>query len=193
MPCLIFFTDDEVSEINQNQSESAVHLTAESVAQFMKSVNRIRFNSLTATNNLDLYKQEKYKKTRSNSCPSLPKLSSVDYEDSEDEDEGELSRSASTISTLKRQTSQTSQQDSQQSALPVVTTVTTETSTVTMTTSSHISITSCPMFKQSDNQPVPQSQNSFMDVIKNSLLPNSMHLCQRCKTYMVSDKNQGNS
>ncbi|XP_076090553.1 hamartin-like isoform X1 [Mytilus galloprovincialis] len=183
--------DDEVSEINQNQSESAVHLTAESVAQFMKSVNRIRFNSLTATNNLDLYKQEKYKKTRSNSCPSLPKLSSVDNEDSEDEDEGELSRSASTISTLKRQTSQTSQQDSQQSALPVVTTVTTETSTVTMTTSSHISITSCPMFKQSDNQPVPQSQNSFMDVIKNSLLPNSMHLCQRCKTYMVSDKNQG--
>ncbi|XP_063425225.1 hamartin-like isoform X2 [Mytilus trossulus] len=183
--------DDEVSEINQNQSESAVHLTAESVAQFMKSVNRIRFNSLTATNNLDLYKQEKYKKTRSNSCPSLPKLSSVDNEDSEDEDEGELSRSASTISTLKRQTSQTSQQDSQQSALPVVTTVTMETSTVTMTTSSHISITSCPMFKQPDNQPVPQSQNSFMDVIKNSLLPNSMHLCQRCKTYMVSDKNQG--
>ncbi|CAG2207837.1 TSC1 [Mytilus edulis] len=183
--------DDEVSEINQNQSESAVHLTAESVAQFMKSVNRIRFNSLTATNNLDLYKQEKYKKTRSNSCPSLPKLTSVDNEDSEDEDEGELSRSASTISTLKRQTSQTSQQDSQQSALPVVTTVTMETSTVTMTTSSHISITSCPMFKQPDNQPVPQSQNSFMDVIKNSLLPNSMHLCQRCKTYMVSDKNQG--
>ncbi|XP_071155173.1 hamartin-like isoform X2 [Mytilus edulis] len=183
--------DDEVSEINQNQSESAVHLTAESVAQFMKSVNRIRFNSLTATNNLDLYKQEKYKKTRSNSCPSLPKLLSVDNEDSEDEDEGELSRSASTISNLKRQTSQTSQQDSQQSALPVVTTVTMETSTVTMTTSSHISITSCPMFKQPDNQPVPQSQNSFMDVIKNSLLPNSMHLCQRCKTCMISDKNQG--
>ncbi|XP_052092661.1 hamartin-like isoform X3 [Mytilus californianus] len=183
--------DDEVSEITQNQSESRVHLTAESVAQFMKSVNRIRFNSLTATNNLDLYKQERYKKTRSNSCPSLPKLSSVDNEDSEDENEEELSRSTSMVSNLKRQISQTSQQDSPQSSLPVVTTVTTETSSVTMTTSSHISITSCPVFTQSDNQPVPQSQNSFMDVIKNSLLPNSMHLCQRCKTYMVSDKNQG--
>ena len=182
--------DDEVSEITQSHrsSQSPVHLTAESVAQFMKSVNRIRFNSLTATNTMDIYKQERFKKSRSRSCPSLPKVISVENEDSEgDSDSDQLSRSVSMTSSFK-QISQTSQ-NNQPTTLPVVTTVTTDARTVT-TTTSQISITSCPIFSSQDNQSQMQSHNSFMDMMKKSLLPNCIHLCHRCKAYMISDKNQ---
>lgn len=181
--------DDEVSDITQCRPNSVVHLTAESVAQFMKSVNRIRFNSLTATNSMEVYKQERFKSSRSRSCPSLPKLASVENEDSEDDsDSDQLSRSVSMASNFKQQMSEPDT-DNHPAALPVVTTVTTEISTVVTTTSS-ISITSCPIFSPHDSQPNVQSQNSFMDIMKNSLLPNSVHLCQKCKAYMVSDKNQ---
>lgn len=166
-----------------------MHLTAESVAQFMKSVNRIRFNSLTATNTMDIYKQERFKKSRSRSCPSLPKVISVENEDSEgDSDSDQLSRSVSMTSSFK-QILQTSQ-NNQPTTLPVVTTVTTDARTVT-TTTSQISITSCPIFSSQDNQSQMQSHNSFMDMMKKSLLPNCIHLCHRCKAYMISDKNQG--
>lgn len=150
----------------------------------MKSVNRIRFNSLTATNTMDLYKDKG--STRSRSCP---KLTSMEDEEESVGSEGEMSRSVSIATEIQEQSH--SSQNSQVTAVPVVTTVAIDTKTVTMTTS-NISITSCPAFIQSvnsqDNQP---PQTSLMDVLKTTLLPNSMHLCQKCKSCMLSGKDDG--
>lgn len=83
------YDDEEVSELTRT---GVVALTAESVQQFMKKVNRIRFNSLTAGNNIN--KKPKFG-ARSRSCPHLPKIESPES----DGDDTDISRSAS--ATLK--------------------------------------------------------------------------------------------
>ena len=80
--------DKEVSELTQegpdddSTSESSmgvpshippnVQMTAESVAAFMKQVNRIRFNSMNVTSQEKTVKERPY--SRSNSCPNLKVL-----------------------------------------------------------------------------------------------------------------------
>lgn len=63
-------------------------LTSESVKKFMKSVNRIRFNSLTVTNGMEP-EQVRFGSKRSRSCPQFPKIETMS-----EEDEG-ISRSVS--------------------------------------------------------------------------------------------------
>ncbi|XP_052220850.1 hamartin-like isoform X5 [Dreissena polymorpha] len=86
--------DDEVSELTSNSQGTHPTLTAESVKKFMKSVNRIRFNSLTATNTVEPAKPKFSSKSRSRSCPQFPKVTTT-YEDDEDEEE-DVVRSLST-------------------------------------------------------------------------------------------------
>ncbi|XP_041368930.1 hamartin-like [Gigantopelta aegis] len=91
--------DQEVSELTKSDSsDSCEHpsdprQTAESVKQFMKKVNRIRFNSLTNNGNLDHNSAGPEKRgsvNRSLSCPLL------ELEDGVAEESETLSRSAST-------------------------------------------------------------------------------------------------
>ncbi|KAL3871551.1 hypothetical protein ACJMK2_039542 [Sinanodonta woodiana] len=96
--------DDEVSELTKFEgpagaSGSQHMITAESVAKFMKKINRIRFNSLTATNNISsLVTQGKGNLCkRSRSCPHLRKISFTEEEDEDDDDDNELSHSLSTM------------------------------------------------------------------------------------------------
>lgn len=88
-------SDDEVSELtSSSRSNIGGHpatVTAESVKMFMKKVNRIRFNSLTAANNTETSGKKIGGKHRSRSCPQFPKIETMS------EEEEELSRSASTI------------------------------------------------------------------------------------------------
>ncbi|KAH3794097.1 hypothetical protein DPMN_147628 [Dreissena polymorpha] len=86
--------DNEVSELTSNSQGTHPTLTAESVNKFMKSVNRIRFNSLTATNTVEPAKPKYSSKSRSRSCPQFPKVATT-YEDDEDGEE-DVVRSLST-------------------------------------------------------------------------------------------------
>ncbi|XP_052789916.1 hamartin-like [Mya arenaria] len=114
--------DDEVSELTSvvpgNQT-----VTAESVKKFMKSVNRIRFNSLTATNNIELNKSNKPfgAQKRSRSCPQFPKIASLNEDDDDEEEDDELSRSASTTckGPLSSSLVTSDQQDGMASSKPV--------------------------------------------------------------------------
>ncbi|KAK3586967.1 hypothetical protein CHS0354_026683 [Potamilus streckersoni] len=98
--------DDEVSELTKfarpaGASSSQHIITAESVAKFMKKINRIRFNSLTATHDINsLVPQGKGNLClRSRSCPQLRKKSSAEEErddyDVDGDDDNELSHSLS--------------------------------------------------------------------------------------------------
>jgi hypothetical protein len=79
--------DDEVSDINRSQgssnhidAESRDHsaklndpqLTAQSMQQFMKNVNRIRFNSMNTNNDSTIKRSlKRRKRVRSSSCPDF--------------------------------------------------------------------------------------------------------------------------
>ncbi|XP_053380721.1 hamartin-like isoform X2 [Mercenaria mercenaria] len=86
-------SDDEVSELTSSSRSHGGHsamLTSESVKKFMKNVNRIRFNSLTATNSIEPEQSKGFSSKRSRSCPQFPKI-----EATMEEDEELISRSAS--------------------------------------------------------------------------------------------------
>ncbi|XP_060578266.1 hamartin-like [Ruditapes philippinarum] len=87
-------SDDEVSELtSSSRSHGIGHsamLTSESVKKFMKNVNRIRFNSLTATNSIEPEPVKGFSCKRSRSCPQFPKI-----ETTMEEDEELISRSVS--------------------------------------------------------------------------------------------------
>lgn len=86
-------SDDEVCELTsrpRSQGQSA-YITAESVKKFMKSVNRIRFNSLTATQSVEHVQTRFGSQYRSRSCPQFPKM------ELKSQNDDDVSRSVSTI------------------------------------------------------------------------------------------------
>jgi len=135
-------SDDEVSELTST-GKNYPTVTAESVKKFMKSVNRIRFNSLTATNSIqDQVKTKFGPKNRSRSCPQFPKIDLTCDEDDE------LTRSSST--TYHGSKSSTNVTIDEEATFPVVTdpgvdlqdiSITSSNSTVTVCTKLETKVT----------------------------------------------------
>ena len=197
--------DDEVSELTSSTRSHTAYamLTAESVAKFMKSVNRIRFNSLTSRKSVE--KLTKLgSKTKSLSCPLLPKI------DTTMEEEEELSRSASTTfenkSSLEMNFGQktvetdigikkSSEEDpnlSVTSTGSAVTITTKQETSVTIATSeptSSLNITKCPMYADSVSASKEEKEDDFVKVFRLLLNPTSVSVCQRCQSYIPSGEN----
>ena len=69
------------STIPGDQASSLPQETSNSVKAFMKQVNRIRFNSITATNGKALQREGVARHFRTSSCPSLDSCDSGDVSD----------------------------------------------------------------------------------------------------------------
>ncbi|XP_033729532.1 hamartin-like isoform X2 [Pecten maximus] len=197
--------DDDDQEVSELTSQKPA-LTAESVQQFMKKVNRIRFNSLTAANSIP--EKQKFG-ARSRSCPHLPKIDSLE---SESDDTDSVSRSVS--ATLKVNVSPqsngklNSHQDQIVSAYhsensepcprmtvrngvkhPVDSAPNSKGSDL-LTALKEKSPSSCPVMSAgAGRDPSPDSNkvvpNMYIEMMKTLLQPGSMLVCQKC--------NQGNS
>ena len=198
--------DDEVSELTSSSRSHTAYamLTAESVAKFMKSVNRIRFNSLTSRNSVE--KLTKLgSRTKSLSCPLLPKI------DSMVEEEDELSRSASTtafhktakaLSILEQETVDGDQLP-RSSADEVNLSVTSTSSTVTITTKQEnviatpltdtsLDICKCPMYSDSRASASEKKQeDDFTKIFRLLLNPTSISVCQKCQSGVGQDGDEG--
>ena len=198
--------DDEVSELTSSSRSHTAYamLTAESVAKFMKSVNRIRFNSLTSRNSVE--KLTKLgSRTKSLSCPLLPKI------DSMVEEEDELSRSASTtafhktakaLSILEQETVDGDQLP-RSSADEVNLSVTSTSSTVTITTKQEnviatpltdtsLDICKCPMYSDSRASASEKKQeDDFTKIFRLLLNPTSISVCQKCQSGIGQDVEEG--
>ena len=198
--------DDEVSELTSSSRSHTAYamLTAESVAKFMRGVNRIRFNSLTSRKS-----SEKLTKlgarSKSLSCPLLPKI------DTTMEEEEELSRSASTTfqdkcsSDLNFEQKVVDKDEIEKPKLAVDDlnlSVTSTSSTVTITTkqetavtiatsetSSSLNLMKCPMY----TDPVMASkekEDDFTKIFRLLLNPASVATCQRCRSQTVRGEDQ---
>ncbi|XP_060069721.1 hamartin-like [Ylistrum balloti] len=192
--------DDDDQEVSELTSHTAT-LTAESVQQFMKKVNRIRFNSLTAANSIP--EKQKFG-ARSRSCPHLPKIDSLE---SESDETDSVSRSAS--ATLKVKVSpQTNDKSNslQDQKLPVPPSENSElcprmrvkngvkqtVDSSPKTTQSDVSTlpkekspSSCPVMSAGACQnPSPDNHkvvpNMYIDMMRTLLQPGSMLVCQKC-------------
>ncbi|KAJ8300717.1 hypothetical protein KUTeg_022236 [Tegillarca granosa] len=193
--------DDEVSEITQVDHDPEV--TAESVAQFMKSVNRIRFNSLS--NNVEeLLGEKKFThRLRSRSCPQLPKLVSPDFEG---EDHEPLSRSISSTFKGTFQPTEENLEEEEPETENVVVSLTKEetplynfaskTKTVGCDTDVLKNQTSVVVQSSFVNPSVSstidkQEQSESIKVfnlLKTLMLPTFSHVCQKCRNEIQSDK-----
>lgn len=199
--------DDEVSELTSSTRSSgttgsAATVTAESVKKFMKSVNRIRFNSLTATNNMDASQKKIGGKHRSRSCPQFPKIDSMDEEDEE------ISRSASTCNTEAESTSPSHM--AVNTSDPVsITTVTLATAqpaeitsdisvasqsssvtfstreetilTITSTKSTEVSVSRCPVQAGGEMKGVDSEANAFVQILRQALSSSATNMCSKCQ------------
>lgn len=178
-------------------------LTAESVAKFMKSVNRIRFNSLTSRKSVE--KLTKLgSKTKSLSCPLLPKI------DTMVEEEDELSRSVSTTAfqnvgnTLQSfeqhivdgtDLPKSAADDANLSVTSTNSTVTIKTkqeATVTIATSelnSSLNITKCPMYTDSISAS-REREDDMTRIFRLLLNPTSVAVCQKCHSQSVKGEDE---
>lgn len=194
--------DDDDQEVSALTSHK-VTLTAESVQQFMKKVNRIRFNSLTASNSIP--EKQKFG-ARSRSCPHLPKIDSLE---SEGDDTDSVSRSASVtlkvIVSPNTGSKSSSDPDKSLSAYPTekcpvmavrnsvkhpVDTGPKTAGSVSVAVPKEKSPSSCPVMSAgAGHAPSPDSSkvvpNMYIEMMKSLLQPGSMLVCQKC--------NQGNS
>ena len=195
--------DDEVSELTSSSRSHTTYamLTAESVAKFMKGVNRIRFNSLTSRNSV-----EKLSKlgSKSLSCPQLPKI------DPATEEEDELSRSASTTFPHSHTSAINFEQksvDETNKAKPVAedmnVSVTSTSSTVTITTKqettvtvsasenkSSLNITNCPLYSDPVKASREKEEDDFTKIFRQLLNPAYVSTCQRCQSQSRTGEDQ---
>lgn len=194
--------DDEVSELTSSSRShnTCAMLTAESVAKFMKSVNRIRFNSLTSRKSVE--KLTKLgSRSKSLSCPLLPKI------DTTMEEEEALSRSASTTFQNKSYYEQKDDLESAKSSEEVANlSVHSTASTVTVTTkqetsvtiatseaSSSLNITKCPMYTDSVLASRDKQEDDFIKVFRVLLNPASVAVCQRCQSQTLRGESEATS
>ena len=176
-------------------------LTAESVAKFMKGVNRIRFNSLTSRNSVE--KLSKLgSKSKSLSCPQLPKI------DPATEEDDELSRSASTTFPHSHTSDINFEQksvDEMNKAKPVAedmnVSVTSTSSTVTITTKqettvtvsenkSSLNITNCPLYSDPVKASREKEEDDFTKIFRQLLNPAYVSTCQRCQSQSRTGEDQ---
>ena len=190
--------------------DSPCSMTAESVKMFMKSVNRIRFNSLTATNSMETSSSSKKigGKHRSRSCPQFPKIESMS------EEEEEVSRSASTTcndSSMEAQTSdiQVSAADLNTSASSQVceapcdisiastnSTVTVNTKqettvTITSTSSTEVTVGKCPIYTRTVSGTEHRCDEDFVQILRQALNASSGVVCCKCQG-PVNEAQSGN-
>lgn len=207
---MVFFvedSDDEVSELTSNARSHLATLTSESVKKFMKNVNRIRFNSLTASNNIEPEKG-KFGSKRSRSCPQFPKVETMADEDDI------FSRSASTTCQDKSQLEITfvpeiteSQPEilekpvavppaqikenvcdisiSSTSSTVLINQKEVTTVTVTSTQSSEVTVAKCPMYSgiQSSTERRDEA-NDFVQLMRQVLNMPSATTCAKCQGHI---------
>ncbi|XP_021365469.1 hamartin-like [Mizuhopecten yessoensis] len=186
--------NDDDQEVSELTSQTAT-LTAESVQLFMRKVNRIRFNSLTATNSIS--EKQKFG-ARSRSCPHLPKIESLESEGDETDC---VSRSASAtlktmaspktndkLSPLQDQTilSESCPRMTSTNGVKLSVDKTTGSDLLTRTVTKEKSVPSCPVMSPGagqDQSPDVSSKvlpNMFIDMMRTMLQPGSLLLCQKC-------------
>lgn len=166
--------DQEVSDITKNPVPP-VFQTAESVAKFMRSVNRIRFNSMS--NEVEsILAQEKFgSKRNSRSCPNLDKMAVA-----EEEAEDHMSRS---VSTTFKQSSVISLpkvsgiKDNERTSTPNTEVDSTKTTNVTINlTSSVVNNITC----QKPDSANTEKETDIISLLKSVLVPTKVAVCQRC-------------
>lgn len=198
-----------MSELTSNARSHLATLTSESVKKFMKNVNRIRFNSLTASNNIEPEKS-KFGSKRSRSCPQFPKVETIADEDDI------FSRSASTTCQDKSQLEITFVPEITESQPEIVekpvavppaqikenvcdisisstsSTVTINkkevtTVTVTSTQSSEVTVAKCPMYAGIPNNSSTESRdeaNDFVQLMRQVLNMPSATTCIKCQGHI---------
>lgn len=190
-------------------SNNPANITAESVKMFMKSVNRIRFNSLTATNNMEASSKKIGGKHRSRSCPQFPKIDSMSEEDEE------VSRSASTtyndpesetagpnnlISSTEADPPVSSHVAEHSAGLSVANSNSTftmstkqeTTVTITSTTSTEVTVNKCPMYTRTTSGPGATFENrDCVQILRQALNASSSLVCSKCQG-LVDGTQSGN-
>ena len=181
-------------------------ITAESVAKFMKNVNRIRFNSLSTSKSVNL--SANFGSKRSRSCPQLPKIEPMT------EEEEVVSRSASTTMNNQETLSSNLEEnmkidkgdkkvkenlcDISISSTGSTVTVNTKQETkisVETTTTSTISVAKCPVYSNSSTTNNGRSgsseENQFTELFKQLLNPIAVSTCQSCVNRQRSSTEPG--
>ncbi|XP_048773723.2 hamartin-like isoform X3 [Ostrea edulis] len=174
--------DQEVSDLTKNPVPPMFQ-TAESVAKFMRSVNRIRFNSMT--NEVEtILAQEKYSCRRnSRSCPNLHKMPVP-----EEEVEDPLSRSVST--TFKTSSGTPKVNEMKENAEMMTSTPKTnmsKTSNVTINMASHV-VNNITYHRMDSSR--SEKESDFMTVLKSVLVPTKVAVCQRCSAQCFTSPNK---
>lgn len=162
--------------------------TAESVAKFMRSVNRIRFNSMS--NEVEsILAQEKFcSKRNSRSCPSLDKMAVA-----EEEAEDHMSRSVSTTfkeSSVVNLPKTSGIKGTERTSTPNTEADTTKTTNVTINlTSSVVNNIAC----QKSDTASSDKERDIISLLKSVLVPVKVALCQRCSTQCLTNESPNKS
>nr|XP_022325080.1 hamartin-like isoform X2 [Crassostrea virginica] len=176
--------DQEVSDLTKNPVPPI--LTAESVAKFMRSVNRIRFNSMS--NEVEsILAQEKFSSKRnSRSCPNLNKMPVT-----EEEGEDVLSRSVST--TFRQPTEVSLPKPSEEKDKKARTSTPNTEAEAVKTTNVTINLTSSVVNNiacQKSDVPVPGRDTDLISLLKSVLVPTKVAVCQRCSAQCFTSGSQ---
>lgn len=179
--------DQEVSDITKNPVPPMFQ-TAESVAKFMRSVNRIRFNSMS--NEVEsILAQEKFcSKRNSRSCPSLDKMAVA-----EEEAEDHMSRSVSTTfkeSSVVNLPKTNGIKGTERTSTPNTEADTTKTTNVTINlTSNVVNNIAC----QKSDAASSEKERDIISLLKSVLVPTKVAVCQRCSAQCLTNESPNKS
>lgn len=179
--------DQEVSDITKNPVPPMFQ-TAESVAKFMRSVNRIRFNSMS--NEVEsILAQEKFcSKRNSRSCPSLDKMAVA-----EEEAEDHMSRSVSTTfkeSSVVNLPKTSGIKGKERTSTPNTEADTTKTTNVTINlTSNVVNNIAC----QKSDAASSEKERDIISLLKSVLVPTKVAVCQRCSAQCLTNESPNKS
>jgi hypothetical protein len=173
--------DQEVSDLTKNPVPPMFQ-TAESVAKFMRSVNRIRFNSMSNEVETILAKEKYSCRRNSRSCPNLHKMPVP-----EEEGEDLLSRSVSTTFKTSSGTPKVTEVKEKEMVTSTPNTSMPKTSNVTVNMTSHVvnNIT----YQRVDSSGV-EKESDFVKVLKSVLVPTKVAVCQRCSAQCFTAQSQ---
>ena len=179
--------DKEVSDLTQREA-APIYPTAESVQKFMRSVNRIRFSSMTASNDVKTYlKNEKgfTSQGRSVSCPQLPKVTPEEFDV---EDVASMSRSTSKPEMDHQEDVASEKKDQEKSDVSgrgydVDDSRKSSVSPVKSTSSTGSNVTMCPLYKDGEVLSLQEKSEStgMMDLLRRFLMPANVSVCQKCR------------
>lgn len=192
----------ELTSYSRSNFGQHVALTSESVKKFMKSVNRIRFNSLTATNGTEL-EQVKFRSKRSRSCPQFPKIETMQEEDDEslsrsmsasceDSSLSEINLSSDkatgqveTVARVKAGPSADEEHNVLQSTTSSTVTVSTKTETTVKITTETTETSKCPVSAgKADTTEGDSKMTDLMRALRQMLNVSSSNICSKCQGQM---------